>query len=190
MDLHEAQTIGLEMMAKHGLLAKGWQFEWFPAKSYFGMCVPAGKYRRGKRIVLKPYDSIKMSTHLTHLNPESEFRATMLHEISHALAGAKHGHDAHWRRIAKSIGDTGERCYGDHVVRPSARWTAICRKCDNTSTRHRRPLNCNTCPCIGSFNADWALVWTDSKTGWSGQIHPKDGSRPFNRYPVKSDAAA
>ena len=64
----------------------------------------------------------------------AEIRDTILHEIAHALAGPDHHHDADWRRIARAIGCTAERCTTTlHAV---GRWVARCG-CGHTHSRHR-----------------------------------------------------
>lgn len=53
--------------------------------------------------------SIELSSRLVNNYHWEEVKATTLHEIAHAIAGAGHGHDAYWKKICKSIGGIPER---------------------------------------------------------------------------------
>jgi predicted SprT family Zn-dependent metalloprotease len=170
VDLVTAEGIARAMIQEHGL--KTWKFEWFPARNLFGRCRH------------EPSQIIYMSTYLTQLNGEKEFRATMLHEIAHALAGPKHGHDDHWRAIAIRIGDDGMRCYDEQTVTPPARWNATCKHCSKEFKRHRRPERQNSCNyCCPRFNVAFVLIWTDSQTGMVADIHPNP--LPSRRNPLR-----
>ena len=55
---------------------------------------------------------------------EAEIVNTLLHEIAHALAGYSNAHNHVWKRIAKQIGCTAERCHA--VQHTPAKWTGTC----------------------------------------------------------------
>lgn len=55
----------------------------------------------------------------------SQIVNTLLHEIAHALAGYINGHNHIWKRIAKQIGCTAERCHA--VQHAPSKWTGKCR---------------------------------------------------------------
>lgn len=166
------------MMAEHGLNPPTWRFEWFPAKTMFGACRHNSVMRRvGRRQrVLHQFIEggiIRLSSHLVALNGEEKVRATILHEIAHALAGPGHGHDAHWRAIAIRIGDSGERCYEADTETPDARFTATCSVCGKSWKQHRRPVRQGWCTCVRrNFQPQTVLVWTDSETGVSQSVWP------------------
>ena len=67
---------------------------------------------------------------------EQDILDAILHEIAHALAGFEHHHDAVWRRIAREIGCTGERCH--NIVFSPPRWIVQCPNGCFTNTRNRR----------------------------------------------------
>lgn len=68
----------------------------------------------------------------------SEQKATVIHEVAHAIAGAWHGHDDVWRMIDKRLGGTGERTHSNTVNRASARWQGSC-ECGKTVGYFRKP---------------------------------------------------
>lgn len=123
-------------MAEH-LADEGWRFDFDNAKSRFGAC-----HYRTKKITLSGY--------LVPLNDEAEVRNTILHEIAHALAGAASGHGPEWKRVARSIGCTGDRCYDNNVVQgPQATYEAVC-SCGIVHKRFRKSrrmdyLRCSLC---------------------------------------------
>ena len=156
MKLEDAETLALSLIAEHGLIAKGWTFKFDRAKQRFGQCAPRTK-------------TISLSAAIVELNAEHDVRDTIVHEISHALAGAGHGHDAHWRKIAVSLGDDGERCYGPHIARPVRqrveKWFRWCDSCGGNSYRFVRRSNKTACAscCVkyadGKWDARYMFKW-------------------------------
>ena len=70
-----------------------------------------------------------------HENNEKRVINTILHEIAHALDYRKRGysnHDSEWKRMAKSIGCSGERCSSGSGVDKSQfmKWVATCPSCE------------------------------------------------------------
>ena len=82
VDLDDAARMARALMAEHGL--RGWSLVFDRAKRRAGIC------RYDQRV-------IGLSAPLTALHGEADVRDTVLHEIAHALVGARHGHDATWR---------------------------------------------------------------------------------------------
>jgi hypothetical protein len=86
----------------------------------------------------KPY-RMRLSTEIARVRTKEETMNTIRHEIAHFLAGPGHGHDAHWRAIALSIGCDGKRCHdtkveGDYVVYIEGTLELV-------QYKHRRPQN-------------------------------------------------
>lgn len=155
MELILAQKLAHELLEQHNLLE--WGFGFYPARRQFGRC----NYTR---------KMIYLSTYLTQLNPESEVRSTILHEISHALVGSGHGHDKHWKQVAISIGDSGERCFDGTVETPKGRFVATCPNCSKEYNQHRRPvkgrrLYCTECYKLHGAIPHVILQYIDTKTG-------------------------
>lgn len=88
----ERIKLAKEKMIEHKL--DGWHLTWDNAKTRLGHC----SYRR--RV-------ISFSKHYIWTSSESEFLDTVLHEIAHALAGPQAKHGPEWKRIAISIGCSG-----------------------------------------------------------------------------------
>jgi predicted SprT family Zn-dependent metalloprotease len=150
MNLTDCSRLARSLMTEHGLT--DWRLEYGSAHKLFGVCCFGPKI-------------IRLSERLVGLNPESICRDIILHEIAHALAGydAKHGPD--WKRIAKRIGCSSDRCYGEEVVKPvaPAPYEAVCPGCGKRYQRYRRPKvgvnhSCSVCSG-GRFNSKFLLVW-------------------------------
>lgn len=96
MDLITARATAVSEMKKHGLIRKGWTFDFDRAVRRLGQC---DSTRR----------RITLSKHFAGAATEDEFEQALLHEIAHALlpASARHGWD--WRLKAKEIGYKGKR---------------------------------------------------------------------------------
>lgn len=111
---------------------KGWRFEWDNAKARMGCC----NYT---------YKVISLSRHLVRLASDKEIINTILHEIAHALAPDDH-HGPMWKRVARSIGCTGDRC---HTVDTSAlaNWIGTCGCEGRRHPRNKRPLRGRTYTC-------------------------------------------
>lgn len=96
MDLIRAQAKAVSEMQKHGLMEKGWSFEFDRATSRLGLC----NFTKKK---------ITISKYFTGAATEDEFEQNLFHEIAHALlpVAAKHGWE--WKRKAKELGYRGGR---------------------------------------------------------------------------------
>ena len=152
MDLIAAKILAIELMAQHGLLQKGWSFEFDSSKRRFGVCV------YNTRV-------IGLSSQLVELNSEAEVRDVILHEIAHALVGFKHHHDRVWKAKAIEIGCKGKRlCSTKEVNTPESRYIAVCPNCGHTFKRHKMTDNMrknnSTCGyCDKKHNPLYRLTW-------------------------------
>ena len=146
MKLERAAFLATNLMEKHNLIISGWRFQFDNSKKRFGCCM-----YRTKRISL--------SKHLTELNDEEHVKDTILHEIAHALTPG-HGHNSTWRRKAIEIGCNSERCYSSKVVTtPESKYIAICKGCNHTHKKHRKPTRVSSCGfCSGGrYNPNFQL---------------------------------
>ncbi len=126
MNLVTAKHLAIQLMDKHGLLDKGWSFEFDTAKRRFGVC------RYGTK-------RIGLSQPLTEANDEIQVVDTILHEIAHALVGHGHGHDSVWKAKCVEIGAKPERCYTEEDTTIIAgKYKAVCGACGKTFHRHKR----------------------------------------------------
>ena len=131
-------------MTQHGLIAKGWSFEFDTAKRRFGVC------RYGSK-------RIGLSAPLTNANEEAQVKDTILHEIAHALVGHGHGHDSVWKAKCREIGAKPERCYTQEDTTVIAgKYRAVCGGCGEVYTRHKRVPRGrkSACFCQSSIK-DW-----------------------------------
>jgi len=98
-------------MTDHGLFAVGWKFKWDRATRRFGCCHHQRKI-------------ISLSLPLTRLNPETQVRDTLLHEIAHALTPGQ-GHNRHWKKKCVEVGAQPSRCFmPEEVILPPRRKAA------------------------------------------------------------------
>jgi hypothetical protein len=89
-----------------------------------------------------------------------EIRETVLHEIAHALAGHRHGHDATWRAIARRIGSSGRRTVAPDAPTVEPAWVGTC-PVGHEVRRHRRPAGVRSCSrCATRFDDRYVLTWT------------------------------
>ena len=148
MDALEAADLAADLMAAWGL--DDWCFEFDAAVRRFGHC------RFDAR-------TISLSRHLVALNDVDLVRDTILHEIAHARAGPRHGHDATWRRTAVRVGARPDRTFGDEVASPPPKWVGTCPGCGGRLERHRllrrtRQLACAACG-RGRWHREFVYQW-------------------------------
>jgi predicted SprT family Zn-dependent metalloprotease len=152
MNILKAQTLALQLMDKHGLLAKGWSFSFDNAKRRYGLC----QYRK---------KHISLSRHLTELNSDEQTTDTILHEIAHALAGPRAGHYSKWKYTAMQVGAKPQRCYGSEVLQPEHKWLGTCPNGHETKRMKRMKIACSKC-CVkfnrGKYTEDYAFTWTEN----------------------------
>ena len=128
------------LMRKHGLIQKGWQFQFDHARARAGQC------RYDKKL-------ISLSRHFTAHASHAEITDTILHEIAHALTPMR-GHDRVWRQVALAIGCKAQRCHSLKFVEAK-----YIQQCSNhcwkrDAHRKRKNLVCRYCRAkvIYAFN--------------------------------------
>lgn len=98
-------------MEWHGLTRQSWTVKFDHARARAGQCQHRAKV-------------LSFSRHLIARGSPADMRNTLLHEIAHALAGPRHGHDQTWRTIALQIGCDGQRCHSMELA--PAKWIYRC----------------------------------------------------------------
>jgi len=147
MDKAEAGKFAAFKMIEHGLIDKGWRFQFDTAISRFGYC---SRYSR----------TISLSGPLTELNSEAEVKDTIIHEIAHALTPS-HGHDDVWKRKCVELGCKPIRCYSSKtVVSPEVtKYRYECPSCGRQMTKtyimRTSPRACGAC-CRKHNNAKFS----------------------------------
>ena len=161
MKLRKIEKIAREMMDEHSLY--DYKFEWMNAVRTFGNC-------NGHRKI------IRLSIPLTKYETNNErIINTILHEIAHAIDYNERGYSAHdstWRKIAKNIGCTGERCSSSSGVDKSKfmKWVVKCPSCDYKIYRARKTKRvsaCNKCCKThnnGVYSDEYRFVWKENKS--------------------------
>lgn len=158
MKLDKVRDTAIRLMRQHGLV--GYTFKWDNAVRRFGSC-----HGGLKTITL----SIPMTQHESN---EKRVTNTILHEIAHGLDYKKRGfsnHDSQWKKLAKSIGCSGERCSSDSGVDESKfmKWVTTCPNCEievyyarKTKTEKACGVCCkkhNNNKYTSEYNFNWAL---------------------------------
>ena len=117
-------------MDKNGLC--DWRLELDFAK------VRAGACHFGKRKITFSRNFIKNSN-------QDDIQDTILHEIAHALVGAKHGHDNIWKQMAIKLGCSAKRCHS--LEFSEYKWIRFCPNLCWEHKIHRKNLNliCKNC---------------------------------------------
>ena len=136
--LADVETLARRLFARHqaqSRLGTQWTFGFDLSTTRAGVC----RYR-DQRIDL----SVSYCLRATRADIEN----TLLHEIAHAIVGARHGHDAVWQARARAIGCTAERCHD--VTHTAARWVGECGcgrrwRRQRLSRRLRHGAICKTC---------------------------------------------
>lgn len=117
------QKLAIRLINKH-LPNSGWKFQWDNAKRRLGYC------RFGPKI-------ISLSRTLVLETTLEQIEDTILHEIAHVMAGYRAGHGWQWKRVARSIGCSAERCH-NVTTKTGAKYEASC-KCETPHYKFRRP---------------------------------------------------
>lgn len=139
-NLIETRNIADALLREHGLTA--WSFQYDNAKKRGGQCNHT--FRR-----------ITMSKHLVPMWSDAEVKATLMHEIAHALVGPGHGHGRVWAAKMRELGQKPERCHDNAVAEPP--FVAMCATHGEIGRRHRRTRGglCARCRT--------AVTWVDTR---------------------------
>ena len=163
----EIQSLASELLASHGLTTRGWRFKFNNRRRAFGVC----SYRE---------KVIALSLGLCQINSDARIKATLLHEVAHALTpGADHG--PIWKLQAMALGcDPNATCH-DAAMLPG-RYFADCG-CMRHYMYARPKVSTRRWHACGRCRQ--RLVWLDSKTGQPvpaspvKTVQPVAVSRPF-----------
>jgi predicted SprT family Zn-dependent metalloprotease len=156
LDLTGARQLASGLMARHGLTA--WRLVFDNAKTRAGVC----RFDRKEIGLSRPLISLYEVEQVTEI---------VLHEIAHALAGPRHGHDRVWRATARRIGCSGERCVPADAPGVDGPWVGVC-PAGHRTTAHRRPIRVKSCRgCSAGF--DGSAIYTWSYRGRPASMDPR-----------------
>lgn len=131
MTKSEATTLARGLMSKHGFAHLELTFS--NTKNALGRCFFRSEVPT--RIDLSSY-------WLSHLS-EEQITETILHELAHAKAGVRAGHNYIWKSAARKLGANPNRVaelpteLTEKVLSENAKYKASCTKCDTTVYFHR-----------------------------------------------------
>ena len=114
MELKKAEQLAKDLIQKYNL---DFNFKWIRSNNYCGRCSDKRK-------------EIMLSKSITELNTEELVKDTILHEIAHALVGARHGHNFVWKMKATEIGCSPSRTASEFMVIPYT-YDLVCPNCGN-----------------------------------------------------------
>ena len=161
MKLEKARNIALKLMRQHGV--SDYTFKWDRAVRRFGC-------HNGR---LK---TLSLSRPMTeHESNEKRVINTILHEIAHALDYRKRGksnHDSELKRVAVSIGCSGETCSSVSGVDKSQfmKWVATCPSCEREVYYARKTKVDKACGgCCKKHNNN--KYTSEYRFGW--ELNPK-----------------
>lgn len=138
---HEAEAL----IATH--LDPSWSFAFDNAKRRAGAC----DYTRQR---------ITVSRYLAARYDDETNRQTLLHEVAHALAGARAAHGPAWKRTARALGYTGGVTHSGETAVELAPWVGTC-PAGHVAYRHRRAARATSCArCSPRFDERFLLTWT------------------------------
>lgn len=91
-------------------------------------------------------EAIHIEIHKCVFVDPQQMRDTLAHEIAHVIAGIDAGHGPAWKRAARSLGHSGERCATAHAAqavgierqRKRRKVVAFCDRCGHEVIRAKR----------------------------------------------------
>jgi predicted SprT family Zn-dependent metalloprotease len=123
-----------------------WSFGFDNAKTRAGLCSFTDKRITVSRYLASRYD-------------DDEIHQVLLHEIAHALAGARAGHGPKWRAIAADLGYEGKRTHDGAIADELAPWVGTCPS-GHQHYRYRKPTRALACGlCARRFDAGNVIEW-------------------------------
>lgn len=165
MRIEDAKAIFREEMDKHGL--HQWKLVVVDLKATAGWC----QTRFWHELPHRTFGTIALSTPFMSVFDEKEVRETARHEVAHALTDPKFkAHGPEWKRIARRIGSTGDRCVSVDAPKVASKYTGTCPQGHKFAV-HRRlrdmHLKSRYCPkCYKQYRDKERcyIEWVDNTT--------------------------
>ena len=145
-ELSRVNTWAKALITLH--LDPSWTFAFDSAKTRAGLCNYTTKRITVSRYLAARYD-------------DDEIHQVLLHEVAHALAGARAGHGPAWKRVAASLGYEGKRLHDGAIAGELAPWVGQCPG-GHAHFRYRRPQRALACGrCSTRFDPNYVITWTE-----------------------------
>jgi predicted SprT family Zn-dependent metalloprotease len=145
-ELVRVRTWANALIALH--LDEAWSFGFDNARTRAGLCNYTHK-------------RITVSRHLAARFDDDDIHQVLLHEVAHAIAGARAGHGPTWKSTARELGYVGSRLHDGPIAEDLAPWVGTC-PAGHVHYRYRRPgrvLACGT--CSRRFDAANTIEWRE-----------------------------
>lgn len=134
------------LLDQHGL--QSWSLKLDHARRRAGACIESQK-------------TITLSGALLPDYPSEQVDTVILHEVAHALVGAKHGHNQKWRDQATALGIPAKATLAADLPRPVPPWVGTCPRCGSQRKLYRAPRRVTSCgSCSKTFRPELLLSWS------------------------------
>ncbi len=143
-DLARVRTWADALIALH--LDGSWTFGFDNAKTRAGLCNYTDR-------------RISVSRYLAARYEDDEIHQVLLHEVAHAMAGARAAHGPRWKSIARDLGYEGKRTHDGAIATEHATWVGACPN-GHVHYRYRRPTRVLACgKCSRRYDPRFAIAW-------------------------------
>jgi predicted SprT family Zn-dependent metalloprotease len=144
-DLERVRREAHDLIRTH-LDAGVWSFGFDNAKTRAGQC----DFARHR---------ITVSRYLAERFTDDDVTQVLLHEVAHALVGARVGHGAAWRRAAQGLGYRGSRLHDGPIASELAPWVGRC-PAGHEHFRYRTPTRPMACAvCSRRYDPRHTITW-------------------------------
>lgn len=138
--------IWAESLIRTHLDTHTWSFAFDNAKTRAGQC----DFSRCR---------ITVSRHLAARFEDEDIHQVLLHEVAHALAGARAGHGPRWRQAAGDLGYVGSRLHDGPIASELAPWVGTCPH-GHEHFRYRTPTRPMACArCSRRWDPQNVITW-------------------------------
>ena len=149
-DLERVRRWADALIALH--LDPSWTFGFDNARTRAGLCSYDRKRITVSRLLAARYD-------------DDEIHQVLLHEVAHAMAGARAAHGPAWKAVAREIGYEGKRLHDGAIADELAPWVGTCPR-GHVHYRYRKPTRALSCAkCSRRFDPAFAIAWVRRTTG-------------------------
>ena len=149
-DLERVRRWADALIALH--LDPSWTFGFDNARTRAGLCSYDRKRITVSRLLAARYD-------------DDEIHQVLLHEVAHAMAGARAAHGPVWKAVAREIGYEGKRLHDGAIADELAPWVGTCPR-GHVHYRYRKPTRALSCAkCSRRFDPAFSIDWVRRPTG-------------------------